>query len=159
MAKVFVKRSDLSNDGGDTDILAYYDDNVEIDPKAHGDNAVMLTAPASAIAGMKLVAGWRDKYRQQIIAHEATNRIYDVFPEYSQRNSIMELDSYIIQFGTDVTKWPAAARARKGEIDRCWNYVNSVRSKATAMSQGGPLPANPSSDANWPMRISQYQTQ
>lgn len=150
----FVERSDLSRPPSEpTRVLGYYDDSVTVDPKWHGIDAVIVSVPASEIIsmidGMFLLPGWRNKIKPEA---EAERRISEVFPDYSQRNAIAEIEGYILQHGADATKWPNAAKQRKEEIDRCWNFVSAVR-KASA-KQG----ANPLADNAWPTKIAPYKT-
>jgi hypothetical protein len=163
---VFINKSALGGSQNTIPILATYEDNVVISPKAHGDDAIMVSVPSSAVTvdasrgadQFVLAKGWRDSFKPQIANDEARDRILDVFPEESQRYSIYELETYMLQYGTDIAKWPAAARTRKNEIDRCWNYVNAVRARSTAFANG-TLPHDPTADSNWPSRIAPYKPQ
>src|ERR1700747_2366295 len=147
--QVFLKRSDLSSNQ-DAEILAVYEEGVEVDPKWHGGNAAIVHVPNSAInysvSPYKLLAGWRDGNQAQMMAAEATQRIDDVFPDYAQRNLIAEIEGYILQYGADSTKWPEAAKQRKAEFDRCWNYVEAIRSTSNKLAAA--MPADPSADVN-----------
>lgn len=159
--QVFVRRSELTV-GHDVHVLASFDDNVVVDPKTYGDGAALLQVPPSVIIhrpGLSVLAeDWWEKSKQQVMSIQASKLIDDVFPEYSQRNSTAELTGYIATYGADSSKWPDAARKRKTEIDRCWNYVNAVRGKCTAMMKG-ELPSDPTAGSNWPTRISPYDPQ
>lgn len=159
--KAFINRGDLTSGGDKVPIVALYDDTTLVSDQAHGGSVQVTVQPSAIVSdeyGIQYLTGdWRAAgNQQQIVSAEATRRIDAMFPEYSQRNSIAETNGYILQYGIDTGKWPKAARDRKAEIDRCWNYVNAVRSKATAMMKGA-LPTDPTANANWPTVISPYQ--
>ena len=171
---VFVRRSDLAAPNQDAvPIVGYYNDETEVPADAHGADVTMFSVPDWAIVnnypseynmvppgsrpiGPTLPKNWRETYRASIVGEEAARRILEVFPEYSQRNSVSELNGYILQFGTNVTEWPNRARNRKAEIDRCWNYVNAVRTRHGALANT-TLPSDPTADSVWPSRIAPYQ--
>ena len=154
--QVFVLRSQLTGNPDEVvNIVASYDDATIIDPGAHGTGATVMSLPMSAKKGMVLVNGWRTNNAPQVLAYEANVRVLAAFPDYSQRNANNELNGYIILYGTNQSTWPPEAQARKAEMDRCWNYVNSVRATYATMSASA-LPADPTSDSHWPARISPY---
>lgn len=159
--KVFIKGADMAS-GKDARIIAVYEDDIAIDAKAHGDDAIMLTgvprtAVKSDINGMMLASDWRQMSdTRQVVSGEATKRIEEVFPSYSQLNTVMEVEQYILKYGTDAAKWPANVKQRKAEIDRCWDYVNAVRSASATMAKAS-LPVDPTADARWPNKIAPYK--
>jgi hypothetical protein len=171
--QVFVARAELTGAADEIVIVrGSYDDNVVISTNAHGDGMIILSVLPTAIlregaagdpaaAGQvwpqppRLVTDWRESSKTQIVGGEANRRIVDVFPDYSQRNSNSEMNSYITQYGTDSATWPAGAQSRKAEIDRCWTYVNAVRDNANAMT-ATTLPVDPTGDGNWPTRVPPY---
>jgi hypothetical protein len=158
MAQILINRSEFAKNP--VEVIAYYDEGVEIDTKIHGDDVVVLHLPESAVrfvdTHMILVPDWRDRYKDAVVADEAQRRIEDAFPEDEQSNTALELTTYMLDYGTDVARWPPAAKARKAEADRCLNYVKSVRSRRAEMLKGN-LPANPNADSFWPTRIKRHQ--
>jgi hypothetical protein len=162
--QVFVKKSDLtaSTTKDDILVLAMIEDGVELPRGTYGSDIAVLSLPPSAVVqsgmtGMSTLApGWRNKFKTEAVGSESSKRILDVFPEHSQRNSMQELNSYVMQYGAESSKWPAAAQARKGEIDRCWNYVNAVRAAHKGM-MAKAMAFDPTSDGQWPAKIAPYQ--
>jgi len=174
--QVFVRRADFT---GQPDEVVYvqatYDDTTTVDPTSYDGNlitilslppgAVLITRatppaegdppPLPADTRPKLSTTWRTDYATNVLTGEANRRITAAFPDYSQRNSNAELNGYITTYGADATVWPAYQISRKAEIDRCWNYVNSVRASANAMGSQS-LPLDPTANGNWPTVISPY---
>jgi hypothetical protein len=158
--QIFVDKTTLTGAGDEVvTVFGAYDDTATVASNAHGPNATVLTLPIDAIVTtqppMTLVQDWRTTYNAQVLNGEANKRIVAVFPEYSQRNSNAELNNYITTYGANAGAWPAAQQSRKAEIDRCWQYVNDVRTKANAMAEAA-LPVDPTADANWPTVIAPY---
>jgi hypothetical protein len=156
-----VKRADLTGTGSEVvRVLAFYDDDAAFDPAAYGDDVAVLLVAQSAIRASPdpatLDPNWRTQNSRQTVMREATSRIEDVFPEDAQRDSIMEVNDYMLQFGTDINKWSAMARQRKAEIDRCWNYIRAIRTAGNGMASA-PLRADPTLDSLWPPRIGPYK--
>jgi hypothetical protein len=104
----------------------------------------------------RLTPGWREANKQRIVSAEATKRIDAAFPEYSQRNSLAEMNGYFAAHGPDAARWPAAAQRRKAEIDRAWAYVTATRAVANGLLKGA-LPADPTANGHWPTTIAAYQ--
>jgi hypothetical protein len=142
-------------------IMMSFQDNQTFDPSVVVAGWTVFSVPNSAITvdatktTHVLVTGWRSSNAQQTVSYEATARINAVFPDFSQRNANAELNGYITTYGADTTTWPAYQQQRKTEIDRCWTYVNSVRTTANTMA-GAALPADPSDDSHWPTRVPPY---
>lgn len=154
-----VTRSELS--GSEVTVVATFDDHINVDIKQYGQDATLLSVPNTAIQNRFgqvpiLTGDWRSSSKVQVLSAEATRRIDETFPDYSQRNAIAELEGYMLSSGVDPSKWTAVQRGRKAEIDRCWNYVNAVRAANTKMMSAA-LPSDPTADSNWPTRISPYQ--
>jgi len=161
--QVFVHRSDLTLTIGEVvRVFGYYEDGTEIAPDAHGFGAALLSLSQAAIVNdslrtTTLAPGWREANRELIVYSEAERRILAAFPDYSQRNSSAELMGYLAVHGANAAAWPAAAQRRKAEIDRAWAYVDAVRRASHGMLAGA-LPADPTADGHWPMRINAYQS-
>lgn len=159
--QAFVPKSALNSSPSEiVGVVAFYDDNVNVDIDSHGPGMTLFSVPPAALNNTSgqiptLVQNWRNLYQPQILGGEATRRINAVFPDYSQRNSNSEINGYIVQYGADSSQWPTYQQNRKAEIDRCWAYVNEVRAKANAMAEM-QLPNDPTADANWPTVISPY---
>lgn len=161
--QVFVRRSDLTLATGEAvPVMGYYEDSAAITPQMQRPGFTLLSLATTAMQPgplmSELVTGWRESNKPQIVYGEAGRRILDVFPEHSQRNSVHEINSYLTQHGADSSRWPATARARQAEIDRCWTYLNAVRATANAMLKSA-LPADPTRDSHWPTRVGPYQPQ
>jgi hypothetical protein len=158
--QVFVWPADLTNLTGTVRVAGAFDDGTSID-RSWSEGLTRLSLPSSVlentITGMQLQSGWREANKRQLLGGEATHRIDDVFPEYSQLNANAEMNEYIRDHGSDMAQWPAAANSRATEIDRCWKYVNAVR-EAVGRLMNMAVPANPGADAHWPSRIQPFQT-
>jgi hypothetical protein len=157
--QVFILRSDLTGASDENArVMASYDDAIVVDMAWH-PNATVLTVTPDAIQNTggipNLFSGWRNTMQTPVLSGEASRRINNCFPDYSQRNANAEINGYITLYGTTVSTWPTEAQSRKAEIDRCWTYVNDVRGKANAMGEQS-LPVDPTADANWPTVASPY---
>lgn len=161
--QVFVRRSSLTLTADEAvSVMGYFDDAATLPPAMlrRTDFTLLSLANGAILPGMglgSLAPGWREANRAQIVSGEATRRIDAVFPEYSQRNSIAEMNGYIVSLGVTATAWPTAPQRRKAEIDRAWSYVNAVRASADGMLKGA-LPADPTNDSHWPTRATAYQS-
>lgn len=184
--QVFVPRVDLTGAADEVvRVFASYEDSPLVPTDLHGEQNTVLALPSIALvnntaaimpafpipgmtpsgpppvstpaaAAYTVKPNWRVDFKSPVIAGEANRRVLAVFPEYSQRNASAEMNNYITQYGADATTWPAAAKSRKAEMDRCWTYVNAVRNTANSMGQSN-LPTDPSGDGNWPTRVPSYQ--
>jgi hypothetical protein len=158
--QMYVPKSQLTGAADElVTVLASYQDGVVVNAFQVPPNCTVLSLPQPMIAsnaGMPVLQkGWRNDNGPQVLNFEANNRINAVFPDYSQRNANNEATGYITQYGSDSTKWPAAAQSRKAEMDRCWNYVNAVRAAANTLVLS-MLPADPTDNSHWPTPISPY---
>jgi hypothetical protein len=161
--QVFVRRSSLTLAANETvPVMGFYEDSTAITPEMQRPDFALLSLAGSSLRstplGMsQLVSGWREANREQIAYGEAERRILAAFPDYSQRNAAAEIMGYIAVHGANAAAWPAPAQRRKAEIDRAWAYVDEVR-RASHVMLAGALPADPTSNAHWPPRISAYQS-
>lgn len=157
--QVVVNKSDLISGNDSIYVSVMYGDNVDVNLADQPPGSIVLSVSPSAVErlpiGGRLVKTWRETEKSTIVFTEAKRRIEEIFPEYSQRNANHELESYVLSYGSEPTKWPANVRARKDEIDRCWNYVDAVRAKSNNLV-GAALAADPTADGNWPTRIAPY---
>jgi hypothetical protein len=154
--KVFIRTSELSGSEPPT-VIAFYDDNADIAPDAHGPGTTVLTLPGKVLdrdpeyrRPPRLARDWRDRAGSLPVEAEANRRVEDVLPAADQAATLHELVDLIIKHGTDVSKWPTDAKNRKAEIDEAWTYVRGVRSRARSLKSAPPDLA---SDKAWPTRI------
>ena len=160
--KVFVRTGDLSG-GKRPEVVAFYDDDTDISPDAHGPGMSVITVPGHLIAHERdernpmvpmvprLADNWRSRVGPHFTAAEAERRVNDVLAPSEQVSALHEVVEMVVQHGTDVSKWPSVAKARKAELDEKWNYLGEVRERARAHAPSAPI--DPSSDKVWPARL------
>lgn len=160
--QVIVPRADLTLAADEVvHVLYSYDDAATNMTTMKPEWTIMSVNPVTSVVldktGMQklLAPEWRNNSRNQIVSFEASLRVNAVFPDYSQRNANNEMNGYITTYGANSAAWPSGQQARKAEMDRCWAYINAVRQTANAMVNAA-LPADPTSDSNWPTRVPPY---
>ena len=159
MLKVFIKKSQLANPS--PPILASYDEASPVPEGAHGDDTVNFLVLEAYIRNSDtdppiphLIEGWRNVDSglgiNPVVHAEAQRRIKAVFPIEQQIATVHELVEMLLKYGPDQSHWPGDAGARVGQIARLWNYVRDVNDRAASHKS---VPSDPTSDANWPTRI------
>jgi hypothetical protein len=159
--KVFVRTDSLGTQK--PTIIAVYPDDSNIPANAHGEGMTILHVPMQAIEKVPpvnspeggrlpvLSDNWREAAGDMPVKAEAKRRIEEAFPASDQLNSLYEMVDTVVQYGIDITKWPADARQRKVEFDKKWKYVAEVREQLKTHSAA--MPRDPSSDKIWPRRL------
>jgi hypothetical protein len=114
--KCFVRTSDL-DEGGEIEVLAFYDDDTDVPAEAHGSDTRIITVDHGLLTfPMKsdgtpemprIPADWRERSRK-------------VFPLGERTKSVYELVNFILEHGADVSQWPQEAKDRYDEIQNRW---------------------------------------
>jgi hypothetical protein len=153
--KVFIRSSDLT--GEKPRVIAFYPDGSDVPDNAHGDGITVLNLPMSVLVREAydpvpvLAEDWRARAGSLVVEAEAKRRIDEALPLSEQIGALREMISFIVQYGVNVSEWPAAATARKAELDELWNYIDEIRERARAHMPA--IPPNPVSDKVWPRRL------
>lgn len=151
--RLFIRTSDIA--GKAPQVIASYPGNT-VAPDLHGPDMTMLEVPDTLLLAKlpdepfpRLPDDWRVRLGEPILQAEAERRIEGALSRLEQMTSLRETVELILEHGSDVSQWPAAATQRKAELDEVWKYVREVSERARTKS----LPSNPVSDKNWPARI------
>jgi len=157
VTKIYIRNSDLTLER--PIIVASYSDDTVIADDAHGEGMTVLTVPNQLLGGpspgslgmASLVTGWRERAGQMPVKAEAKRRIEAGFSVSDQLNALYDLVNAILQYGTDIHKWPADVTQRKLVYDEGFKYVADIREKTK--SHGAAMPRDPGSDKIWPQRL------
>jgi hypothetical protein len=153
--KVFIRTSELTSDK--PHVIAFYPDGSNIKNDAHGTGLTVLTVPDTVLAQgdaadpiPKLIKDWRTRAGSVIVESEAKRRIDEALSSIDRFTTLREVIEFVVQHGSDVSKWPSEAKARKAEIDELWRYLGEIRERARA--HASVIPHDPGSDKVWPRR-------
>src|SRR5262245_2937123 len=159
MLKVFVKNEELTKPT--PTVMASYDEATTVPEGAHGENVVnflvqdqFLKISDDIPPRQYLIEGWRTADTaleiNPVMRAEAQRRINAVFSPEQRIASVHELVEMLLKYGLDPAKWPNDAVARRGQIERLWNYVRDVNERAKSHKM---VPTDPTNNSNWPTRI------
>lgn len=116
--KAFVRSTDLGR-GKEVDVVAYYEDGVDVPPDAHGPGMSIITvAPGTLIPPKQTPDGMRRGMPR--LPQDWEQRSAHFFPAAERTASVYELVSFVIEHGADVSKWPASAKERTAKIKQKW---------------------------------------
>jgi hypothetical protein len=169
--KVFIRTSDLGEKS--PRLIAFYRDESAVPDDAHGEGMTVLTLPANAMiaerlyadappeAGepiiMRLADDWRQRVGPTVLEAQATQRINEAFSPAEQISALRETVDLVIKHGPDASSWPTSAKQRKAEIDEKWKYIGEIKERLRALMPS--MPADPTSDKAWPMRLAKRRQQ
>lgn len=83
------------------------------------------------------------------VKKEAERRILLVMTDYQQRNELNFLQESMINFGIDVTSWPADLKQFYFEYKRKWDEIKRLRARCANIEAMTPVPENFRDDVHW----------
>ena len=111
--KVFIRSSEANSKS--PTVLAVYPADSDVPANAHGAEARMFDVPAAAVLPGKAVEG-----EMPVIATLVADWRERAAAGRSHLASVHELLGYVLNYGTDTSKWPPDAKTRKSEIEAQW---------------------------------------
>lgn len=102
------------------------------------------------LAGALTIFGLPTPYTDLVdVKKEAERRILLVMTDYQQRNELNFLQESMINFGIDVTSWPADLKQFYFEYKRKWDEIKRLRARCANIEAMTPVPENFRDDIHW----------
>jgi len=151
--QVFVRSTDV----GSTNpvVVAMYPETRPVDPNTHGQGLSIYVLPMEAIQQPSDATGQVptlvDNWQSMIVPGSmAATRIAETFAVQAQIESLHHTIETMLQYGSDMSRWPLDAKQQKANADEKWKYVDAVNMRAKEHIANPPH--DMASDKVWPAK-------